>query len=52
MAGWWLGTGLVGNMPSLGRYYFDGNGGIVGLANYAPVLRALVGSYTVNNVAR
>jgi len=43
------GTSLVGDMPSLGRYYFDGNGGIVGLANYVPVLRALVGSYTVNN---
>jgi hypothetical protein len=43
------GTSLVGDMPSLGRYYFDGNGGIVGLANYVPVLRSLVGSYTVNN---
>ncbi|HWC99559.1 MAG TPA: hypothetical protein VG456_22520 [Candidatus Sulfopaludibacter sp.] len=43
------GTSLVGNMAGLGRFYFDGNGGIVGLANYTPVLRALVGSYTINN---
>jgi hypothetical protein len=43
------GASLNGNIPSLGRYFFDGNGGIVGLANYVPLTRSQVGTYSVNN---
>jgi hypothetical protein len=43
------GASLIGNVPSLGRYYFDGNGAIVGLSNYVPAVRMQVGNYSVAN---
>ncbi len=45
-------SSLVGNQPGIGRYFFDGNGNIVGQAavtGNAKPYNAVIGKYTVNS---
>jgi hypothetical protein len=39
---------LSGNLPALGRYYFDGSGNIIGLSAGKIAANLAVGKYTVN----
>ena len=39
---------LSGNLPALGRYYFDGNGNIIGVATGKTPFNLALGKYTVN----
>jgi hypothetical protein len=39
---------LSGNLPALGRYYFDGNGNIIGVASGKVAFNLALGKYTVN----
>jgi hypothetical protein len=40
---------LNGNIPALGRYYFDANGNIIGLSTGRTQFNISVGKYTVNS---
>src|SRR5947207_1400241 len=39
---------LSGNLPALGRYYFDGAGNIIGVATGKVAFNLALGKYTVN----
>ena len=40
---------LSGQTPGIGRYYFDGNGSILGLSPGSNGANMVIGSYSVNN---